>query len=128
MLDKIKDLFSSSNQLEKRVSSIESRLDTLESDVARQSDVELVRKELESLESEGGGVSKSRLVRSRVLELVDRGMEKGEVKEKVVSSESLCSESYFYENWNYLLDAGFIVCGDSDGSVKSVVESLPDKK
>jgi len=128
MLDKIKDLLSSSDQLEKRVSSIESRLDTLESDVARQSDVELVRKELESLESEGGGVSKSRLVRSRVLELVDRGMEKGEVKEKVVSSESLCSESYFYENWNYLLDAGFIVCDDSDGSVKSVVESLPDKK
>jgi len=54
MLEKILEVFRSDSQLEKRVDSLESRLDNLESDVARTSDVELVRREVESLKSSTG--------------------------------------------------------------------------
>jgi len=125
MLEKILEVFRSDSQLEKRVDSLESRLDNLESDVARTSDVELVRREVESLKSSTGSPSKSRMVRSRIISLVRRDLVKGDIKEKVVGEDSLCSESYFYENWNYLLDAGFIVHDDSKDSVSAVVEELP---
>jgi len=125
MLEKILEVFRSDSQLEKRVDSLESRLDNLESDVARTSDVELVRREVESLKSSTGSPSKSRMVRSRIISLVRRDLVKGDIKKKVVGEDSLCSESYFYENWNYLLDAGFIVHDDSKDSVSAVVEELP---
>lgn len=102
------------DELSKRLDSVESRLEELESIAVRDSDVELLRKEVEELRAETGSASTKEKLRSRILALVDQGLEKVSVKEKIVEQEDLCSESYFYENWNYLEDASFLK--ESEGS------------
>lgn len=108
------------NQINERLDSIESRLSRLESDAVRESDIELLRNEVEELREGKSSVSKQEKVRSRILELADEGLEKSSIKEKITEKESLCSESYFYENWNYLLDAGFL--SEEEGDVSILIE------
>lgn len=111
-------------QYDKRLDSLELRLQELESSAVRESDVELLRSKVESVSEDSGDVSKQVLVGNRILELVGRGLSKSDVRDKVVNVDSLCSDSYFYENWNTLLEKSYIVQEDSEDSVRALVDEV----
>lgn len=111
-------------QYDKRLDSLELRLQELESSAVRESDVELLRSKVESVSEDSGDVSKQVLVRNRILELVGRGLSKTDVRDKVVNVDSVCSDSYFYENWNTLLEKSYIVQEDSEDSVRALVDEV----
>lgn len=111
-------------QYDKRLDSLELRLQELESSAVRESDVELLRSKVESVSEDSGDVSKQVLVGNRILELVGRGLSKTDVRDKVVNVDSVCSDSYFYENWNTLLEKSYIVQEDSEDSVRALVDEV----
>lgn len=110
------------DELSKRLDSVESRLDSLESVAARSSEVELLRNELEAAREGRSPPQKRLIVQRRILELVDEGLEKGSIREALVIDNDVCSDSYFYENWNLLMDAEYLMASEDSEGFESLVE------
>ncbi|MFB6115868.1 MAG: hypothetical protein ABEK04_06315 [Candidatus Nanohalobium sp.] len=106
-----------------RISNIEKRLDRIEDQMARETDVELLRKEFQEVKGrEAPDVQKGDKARTTILKLLKEDLEKGEIKERILELD-ICSESHFYRVWNDLEDAQYIRDGDLAVEVSLDIEN-----
>jgi len=93
-----------------RIRELEKRLSRVENEMVRDPELELVKNEIQELKEERSlsEISKGDKARRNILKLLDSGLEKQEIKKRILELE-ICSESHFYRVWNDLEDAGFIV-------------------
>lgn len=97
------------DQHESRISDIEKRLDRIEESMVRGSELELLEKEIQDLKEDSKTEgSKKVKARTRIVELKADGLDKGQIKDKILDNE-ICSKSHFYRVWNNLEDQGYIV-------------------
>jgi len=111
-IEKIRSLLGI-DQHQDRISTLEKRLDRIEEQMARDTDLELLRREFQELkETETGkDLTKGDKARETILQLLQEGMEKKDIKERIMELD-ICSESHFYRKWNELEDAQYIKNGE----------------
>lgn len=110
------------DQHEKRISEIEKRLDRIEDSMVRGSELELLENEVQDLKS-GSPKQGSKKVkaRTRIVELKADGLDKGQIKDKILAND-ICSESHFYRVWNELQDQGYLVDGELVYSAEEIIK------
>jgi len=109
MIDKLRRLLGLEHQ-DARIRQVEKRLDRIEDQMVRSSELDLVKNEIQELKDKKSlsEISKGDKARRTILKLLDQELEKGEIKKRILELE-ICSESHFYRVWNDLEKAGYIV-------------------